>query len=287
MKKLNYIALFSGVLLLLASCQKNNMIVDKDPATPEFAKFMVTGPLKLDITTTKTTIKVPVGVTNVSTSDRSVTIGYTSASGAVSGTQFTYPATITIPAGQTIDSIPVTVDYSKYETGRKDTVVFKIEGSGIASTSHNKAITVYLHGPCFEGNMVLNTMKGSYPKTNETLGTSPYGPYTTTISTVTQTSATTGTVTVTNIYDFGWNPIQVELDWTDPYNVKATVPEQSGIGDAGTISSAYAGEDISVRQYPGMDGTYSYCNLWLNLKMQLGVTGLGWFSSVYTVNMAR
>lgn len=287
MKKLFIYMLVASTIISLASCKKNNLVVDKTVIPPAFAKFMSTGPQRFDVTSTNTSLKIPIGVTNVGDVDRTVKVTTSSSSGAQVGVQFNTSSTITIPAGKTIDSLPVSAIFSAYQTGRKDTIVFTIVDDQIKASDYNNKYTLYMYGPCFEGNVVLNSFIGSYPHTNENFGGSPYGPYTTTVSTVHQTSATTGTVTITNIYDYGWNPITVNLDWTDPYNVTAIVPQQSGIGDAGTLSSSYAGMDISVRQSPGTTGTYSYCSLNFDLKMQVGVTGLGWFGSLYEVVVAK
>jgi len=232
---------------------------------------------------------VTLGSTDVQTQDRTVNVNITSPTGAAQGTQYTVSATtVTIPAGQATATIDLQGIYNAYTAGRKDTLVFSIVTSDkVKAGDLRPSIKVYMRGPCFESDMVLNEMRGSYPNTNELLGTSAYGPYTTTISAATLTSPTTGTVTVTNIFDFGWNPIQVNLDWTNPAAVVATIPTQSGIGDAGTISATYAGQDISVRSYAGRPSTFSYCTKTLKLEFQLGVTGLGWLGTTYTVNMAR
>ena len=240
-------------------------------------------------TPTVAAYSVIVGSTDVINEDRVVTINISSPTGAAQGTQYTVGATtVTIPAGEARATLSLQGIYNAYTSGRKDTLVLDIVSSDKVKTGTLRPqIKLYMRGPCFEGEMVLNEMRGSYPRTNEDLGGSAYGPYTTTISAVSSTGPTTGTVTVTNIFDFGWNPIQVQLDWTNPLAVVATVPQQSGIGNAGTLSSAYNGQDISVRPFAGQPGTYSYCNKTLALKMQLGVTGLGWFPQLYQVNMAR
>jgi len=146
---------------------------------------------------------------------------------------------------------------------------------------------LYVRGACLEEDIKLNEFIGSYPKTNEDFG-GAYGPYTTTISAVRSITSTTGEVTVTNIFDYGWNPIKFILDWTNLSNRTVTLVQQSGIGNAGTLNSAYAGRDISVRPHPtGGAGTFSYCNKTLKLIMQVGVTNLGFLNAVYTVDMAR
>jgi hypothetical protein len=195
--------------------------------------------------------------------------------------------TVTIPAGKAIDSIEVRGVFSQYSSGRKDSLIFTLKEPSLKAAPYNSTYRLYMRGPCFEGDMVLAELLGSYKNTNELFGTSAYGPYLTTISKVTQISPTKGTIVVTNIWDNGWNPITFTLDWTNPANRTATLVEQAGIGDAGTLNPAYAGQDISVRPFAGQVGTFSYCKGTIQLKMQLGVTGLGFFGQLYTVNMAR
>ena len=136
---------------------------------------------------------------------------------------------------------------------------------------------------------MLSEFIGTYANTNEVWGTSPYGPYTTTVSAVNQTSPTTGDITVTNIFDAGWDPLVFTLDWTDPANRKVTLQEQDAGGDAGTVfGAAYNGIPFAVRSVPsGAVGTFSYCGQTIQLKMLIGVSGVGYSGSVYTVNMAK
>jgi hypothetical protein len=65
------------------------------------------------------------------------------------------------------------------------------------------------------------------------------------------------------------------------------VSQSSGIADAGTLDPSFAGEQVQVRPFAGEPGTFSACTGRLTLKMQLGVAGLGYFGSLYTVNMVR
>lgn len=238
---------------------------------------------------------ITLGTTDVSGTDRTVTFKVASPTGATAGVQYTLSAsgnTVTIPAGQTSATITVKGLFAGYDgQGRKDTLIFTLAEPSIKPADFQDTLYLAMRGPCFEGDVDPDALKGTYANTIETFGTgAPYGPYTTTISAATLITPTTANITVTNLWDFGWNPIQFTLDWTDPNNRKVTLQEQSGIADAGTINSAYAGEDVSVRPNPdGSVGTFSACNGTLTLRLQLGVTGLGWFnnSPFYVVNMAR
>jgi hypothetical protein len=149
---------------------------------------------------------------------------------------------------------------------------------------------------CIESNVNLNVLLGNYNNTNEDFGGSFYGPYTTSITSVNQTSATTGTIVVENIFDAGWAPITFTLDWTNPENRTVTLATQTNIAPASTVSTnpAYATWMVMVGPSPTAGaGTFSICNQTLTLKIRLGImdptnaNSVVWSISPYTVNMAR
>ena len=275
---------FSFVMLMLAGCKKQDlMIPNRQDAF--FADEPATGTYRIE--TPDQVFKIPVGVTTTSTSPRTISFTVSSPTGAQQGTHYTVAKnTVTIPAGAALDSIEVRGVFAQYQAGRKDTLVFTIADSD-RSPNIRSTYTLIMSGPCFEGDVDLDLLLGEYTNTKEDFG-GPYGPYTTEITEVNQTSATTGTITVANIYDNGWGPITFKLDWTDPNNRKVTLDEQSGIGDGGTISASYDGEDISVRTHAnGTIGTFSICNQRINIVMQVGITGIRWYNTPYILNMAR
>ena len=287
MKKLTQILSLSMFALLLFgtnACKKTEALT----IAPEQAHFANQTSGTYFITAPGVTYKIPVGFTNVSGSDRTVVISVSSPTGAVQGTHYNVSTkSLVIPAGKALDSITVSGVFAQYQAGRKDTLVFTISDGGVKPSEYNSTFTLLMRGPCFEGDVDLNDLLGTYANTNEDFG-GAYGPYTTTISAVTQApGATTGTIKVTNIFDAGWNPITFTLNWTDPANRTVTLIQQSGIGNAGTVNPTYAGQDISVRPFTGQVGTFSICGQTLTLKMQVGVTGLGFFAPLYTVTMAR
>lgn len=298
MKQLKNISLASLVVLLvaMAGCDKTQpydvKIVEPQAhfvgsATQTYSVLVNPAPAYV----------IKVGTTDVANVDRTLTINVTSPTGA-SATQYTLGGvgagnTVTIKAGKAIDSFTVTANYSSYTTGRKDTLVFTIAEPSVKAAGFLNSVTLSMRGPCFEGDITaatLNGLKGNYTNTRETFGAgAPYGPYLTSIPTATLTSLTTATIVVNNIWDNGWGPITFNLDWTDPANRTATVVAQNAIpgSNAGDLSATYAGQTVAVRPFAGQPGTFSACNSTFTLKMQLGVTGVGFFGSLYTVNMAR
>lgn len=275
------------VIVVVAGCQKPDAVT----IPPVQSHFTFKDAGTYEVLTANSRFSVPVGITTTQKTTTTVEFTITSPTGAVAGTHYSVAGgsnSITIPAGQAIGSIDILGSLAAYSSGRKDTIVITLQtkAGGVRPLTTNTTYRLALRGPCFEGDVTLSAFLGTYRNTNEDFG-GPYGPYTTTISAVRQLTATTGEITVTNIFDYGWNPIKFILDWTNPAARTAIPPTQSGIGNAGTISSTYAGRDISVRALAGQPGTFSICRQTLNLTMQLGVTGLGFFGTPYYVNMAR
>ena len=288
MKIVSSISYLAFIILVVAvvSCEKTKVTIP--PAQAHFVGDETQ--IYSILTDPAPAYSVVVGATNVASQDRTVSYTITSPTGAVAGTHYTLgsPGSVIIPAGQSTANIDVFGDFQEYSSGRKDTLIITIQDPELVPADFENTVKLVLRGACFEGDVDLNTLLGDYKKTNETFGSSPYGPYTTSISSVTQLTPTSGTIVVENIFDFGWGPITFTLDWSDPNNRTAIVVAQSsGIADAGTLSGAFAGEEVAVRPYAGEPGTFSVCTNTLTLKMQLGVAGLGYFGELYTVNMAR
>jgi hypothetical protein len=288
MKPSNLLFLLFGVVLF--ACKKQDITI---PA--EQAHFTNQTSGNYTMANANTTFKIPIGLTSVSSSPRTVNITVTSPTGAVQGTHYTLStSSLVIPAGKAVDSIEVKGVFSQYTTGRKDVLVFKIEetGAGVKGASYNNTYTLNLRGPCFEGAVTLSDFLGEYKKTNETWATGPYGPYTTRVSAVNPLTATTGTITVENLFNAGWSPLTFTLDWTDPNNRRVTLVTQNAGGDAGSVFGAtYNGQPFGVRPVPasagGEVGTFSICNQTIQLKMQIGIFGVAYHTAIYTVNMAR
>jgi hypothetical protein len=237
--------------------------------------------------------EIEVGTSDVTSTDRTVSFTVTSTTGAAAGIQYSVVNTgntVTIPAGKAIATISIQGIFAGYPTGRVDTLIIALTEPSIKVAGFSDTVRLAIGDICAEGvGFNINDFMGNYANTNEVFG-GPYGPYTTAITNITSTGPTSATITVANIWDNGWDPILFDLDWSDPTNLTADVQPQAAIGNsnAGDINPAYAGQTIAVRaSATGGPGTFSTCNNTLILRMQLGVTGLGFFAPVYTVNMAR
>lgn len=277
-------------IVTLTSCDKSEPYETKIPPPlahfggPEVQTYAV-------VSASTAPYRILIGTTDVSDVDRTITFTVTSSTGATAGTHYTLDNTtgsVTIPAGEAAAYVNVQGIFAPYDdTGRKDTLIFRVTEPSVEVAGFQNTLKLFMRGPCFEGDLVLEDLLGTYANTNETLGGSPYGPYTTTVSAVEQTSPTTGTITVTNIFASGWAPIKFNLDWSDPLALVVTTPHQTGIGNAGTLSSSYAGYDVQVTGFASNPGTFSWCDDFITLRMNPGVTGLGYFNVLLEVKLER
>jgi hypothetical protein len=300
MKRINNISLslLLALFVVVAGCDKNEVYKVKEADAQAHFTGAATQTYSV-VVNPAPAYTVTVGTTDVADVDRTVSFHVSSSTGATAGNQYALSNTtgkLTIPAGQATATLNVQANFASYTSGRKDTLLFTLDEPSVKVAGFGSTLKLVLKGPCFEGDIVATDFLGAYTHTIEKFGTnSPYGPYRTTISTLTPLTATTASIVVTNIWDAGWSPITFLLDWTDPANRIATVVPQIGVGgsNAGDLNSAYAGQTIAVRAFAGQPGTFSWCNGTLTLKMQLGVTTadgsavLGYFGSLYTVTMTR
>ena len=247
--------LFAGVM---TGCKKEDKVV----TPPSQAHFNNKSSDVYFITAPGETKTITVGVTTVSDKDRTFNINVTSPTGATSGTQYTLSKnTITIPACKATDSFEVRGVYSEYTTGRKDTLVFTIQsGNEVPASDYNNTMTLLMRGPCFNGDVTLSEMGGTYANTFENGGS--YGPYTATISNVTVLTPTTGTAKIDNLYDY-FGPLTINFDWTDPANIKAEIPLQQ------TNQNYAAGQPFLVRTSPGQVSTFSVCSQTISLTIDV------------------
>lgn len=244
--------------------------------SPATNSYQLTGPTAV--------FKIPVGVTDVQQTDRTVNISVSSPTGAVAGTHYNIPSSIVIPAGKAVDTLVLAGVYDEYISGRKDVLEISVSG-GVQSATFNNKITVNISGPCFEGDIVLDEMEGDY---NQSFDGS-YGPYTTSVISATQIDATSALIVVSNIYDWGWNNLEFTLDWSDPANPKVSFEPQSTGFDAGNLNGSVAGHDVWI--YPplsGPMGSYSFCNKTITINYDLCMPTFGaCFQGTSTTVMAK
>jgi hypothetical protein len=278
--------LMAGMLLSgLYACDKNNFAVDVDPIIPpEKARFLTTKTVDAfyiqNNASGGTEYKIPIGVTTVSDAARTIQLTYASSTGAAAGAQYTAPPTITIPAGKTIDTLTVKGIFAGFTSTRRDSLKITITGPGSIPNAYNKEITLVMRKYC---DVVLANLSGDYPKTNEynSAGAFQYGPYTTSVSNLTSTGATSATGKLNNLYDDSWLPIDATFDWSNPAAFKVTIAAQS-------TGKTYSGLAASVRSSTasGAVNTFSSCDNSISLAIDI-FSGSTVLASNYRIIMAR
>ena len=204
-----------------AGCKKEEVLTippEQVHFTQSTAEYYVTN-------NPNSSFKVGVGLTYPSLVARTINFTVSSPTGAVSGQQYTIASnSITIPAGKTVENIDIKGIFAGYPSGRKDTLVLTITGGDATIADFNKVYKLVLQKFC---NVLLSDLLGTYTKSFDIQTGSPtYGPYLTSISNPVAVSATKATVRIANFWDVGTS-LNVELDYSDPANFKATIPTQT------------------------------------------------------------
>lgn len=247
--------------LFFAGCEKNNYAVDKDALlAPTAAQFVpINKILRVDyfVRNGGPALKIPVGITNVSSEDRVINLTYTSRN-AQQGVQYNAPATVTIKGGTSTDTINFQGLFAGYPTGRKDTV--KIKFANMQDVERRDSFEVILQAYC---DVVIGNLTGNYTRTREynSAGALQYGPYTTQIRDLVSTGATKAEGYAVNLYDYGWADIKIELDWANPAAFKITVPLQATNAPGSGVSF--------VRSTAGAVNTFSSCDNTFTISLDL------------------
>lgn len=276
---------------IVAACKRTGITLP-----PSQAHFMDLNSAVYFITDTIVTDTIPVGVTTVANKDRTVSFTVSSPSGALAGTQpadqYTLSsATVTIPAGQALGYIVVKGNFAFYkkDSTRKDTLVFAIvngQSGGIAPGDFNDSFTLVLRGHCLEGlDFDAAEFNGTYKKCIDGLGGYLTPAYPITIISSTSTGPTSATLVIQDMGSQFFGPfyaadpvhnpgVSVNLDWSDPANLTATVLSQPYTTVA--FASSLVGD-------PG--GTFSSCHQ--TFVLYYDVVGSGFDSGIVTTTIAR
>ena len=228
-KKIKHLLFFVSVSVLASfSCKK------PDIATPpELAQFMAKGTVSYPVQNNANSVfKFGIGLTAPAKTARNVTFSISSPTGAVEGQQYTIASkSITIPAGQVIDSVSLKGIFNGFPSGRRDTLVFTITGGDVPALIGSDILKVVLQQFCpldmniFDGDFeVLEDEWADYaPGTIVQLtkiGTNQFSfeynesgaqPIIVTVNTTTNvTSVAKQVYTSANGYGLGYGPISVE-----------------------------------------------------------------------------
>lgn len=284
------ISLLSACLALLAvvgvGCKKYNDNLTIAPSESHFAAAAAlggapaTGSYFVDNSPT-TVFNVPIGVTTAAKVDRKVNFTISSPTGAAANTQYTVAGTtpvgttgavagtITVPAGSSLASIPVRGIFAGYGNSRRDTLVITITGGDVTPSKFNNVYRLFVTQFC---PVNLTALGGTYTRAFDTqVGSPTYGPYTVTVTPpVTPPTGTTGTIVLTNLFDWPSGPINVGLNWTNPAAFTATIADQFIFNYTPTAPARIRGVGTS---------TFSSCSQTFTLSYEVYVPGLGSFGN--------
>jgi hypothetical protein len=280
--------LVAGVCFIASSCEeKVNEDILEVPAYSEFGTSNTTG--KYFITnSTSSTFKIPVGITNVSSTDRTIQFTLASSTGAVAGTQYTAPTSVVIPAGKALDSLVIHGIFAGYPTGRRDTLRISITGGDAPVNTYNNVYTLIMQKYC---DVTFPSFAGDFDNTLEyevVPGPVSWGPYTTSVSNIVSTGPTSATAVLENLFDYG-GQVNAVIDWADPANFKVTIAEQNTGALVSSGSSTYR---LWIRTSSAGVSTFSSCDGTITVtidaiaKNAAGTT-LGTFATDYRIVMAR
>ena len=284
---------FAALVILGAyACKKNNYVIDQDPLiVPAYVKFNVAKTADTLATyyvmDNNAPFKIPVGIS--APMDRDVTINFTYTSNdAIAGQQYNAPASITIPAGQTLDTLVISGLFTGFATSTQiDTLNIKISGGDVPANAYWSGYKLLLRKYC---NVDFNTFDGDYDNTIEysASGAVSWGPYTTTVKNINITGASKAEADIENLYDYG-GEVHATFDWSNPAAFKVTIPAQfTGV----VLNSGGVAYELWIKTN-GTASTFSSCEntitVFIDAMAYEAATGTyaGNWSTNYKIVMSR
>ncbi len=232
MNKIFYYTFFAALSVIsLASCKKNNLVVDKAVTPPAYVKFGTwnnsDSAATYTIKSTNAPFKIPVGITNVSNKDRTINFTYSSAT-AVQGQQYTAPSSLVIKAGEALDSLEIKGIFDGFNSiTRLDKIVITISG-GDVPVNPTKSHFILNLKKYWEAD--LNAFSGVYIIQDYTGGAPEGDPYEVTLTPV-SVSGPSSIVSITGLWGVDVPPVNVTLNWDNFETGKTTIPKANWFVD--------------------------------------------------------
>jgi hypothetical protein len=257
------------VLIAVGACKKESISKVAIPERVAHFTNETSGSFFIQ-NTPNATFKIPIGITAPATTDTKITVSVSSPTGAVAGTQYNLPsATITIPAGETVDSLSVQGLFAGYPGNRKDTLVFTLTGGDVSPASYNNTYTLVLQKYC---NVDLSAFTGIYIAQDYDATTNlPDGAAYSLALTPGTSGATSGNIVVSGLWGIP-DPFTVNVDWTNPASFSTNIADQPWF-----IHPTYGQARIKAAGV----GTFSSCENTVVIRYEVYVSA-GTFGRFYT-----
>jgi hypothetical protein len=261
MKKLFKYMLVASIIISLASCKKNNLVVGKNIVPPEFAGFVIYPTSSnsyynfniLSSPTPGTAFKLPVGLTTVANVDRKVKFTYSSNT-AVAGVQYTAPSEITIPAGKAMDTLSIQGLFAGYTTGRLDTLKVKIinETGYVSKNGYSDSVMLVMKRTC---PLNLDNLSGTMQVVSDEWG--DYSPG----DLITLTKVNSSTISFLYLAD---NPMPILMS-INPTTYAVTVANQ--VYGSGYGGGSWPYGNISCKSVDGASSVVDPCENTISVKL--------------------
>lgn len=187
---------------------------------------------------------ITVGIPAPAGSDMTINLSEVFTSGTA-GTQFTMPASVTIPKGAVTATFDVTGSFENL-AGRKDTLIIALDG--VEAASFDSVYTLYLQQFC---PFVLDEFIGAWTATEVSDFYGAYDPYTVNLA-----ANPNGGDTLITSDIWPYLPVKITFDASDPANFQWNIPDQFLTADL------YGYGEGRITSYT--TGPMSSCDLALN-----------------------
>lgn len=260
-----------GILALLALIATMGCEKEKLSIPPSYIHFDFIHTADYYITQDgKSSFKIMVGLTAAAEVDRTVDIFITSPTGAKEGQQYTVnKKSVTIPAGQTVDSIIVKGLYAGFDGGRRDSLVLSLTGGNASPMPEAMTYTLVMQQYC---DVSLSMFDGEYMAQDYYEGSPDGSPYPVYLTPVGSTGPTSGTISLDGLWGAPV-PFNVKLDWSNPSSFTTEVPTQ-----AWATHPNYG--PMTIR--PSGKGSFSSCTNTLRIEYEVTVSA-GSFGKMFTI----
>jgi hypothetical protein len=214
-----YLLVFTLFAMGFFSCKKDNTITT--PVLLEFVGQTATGQYAIK-NDPKSVFKIPVGITKAYNKDITIQFTYSSST-ATAGQQYNAPASMTIKAGEVVDSLDINGIFAGYPTVTKvDTLNITMSSNDVPLATALNTKYILIMKKYWEAD--LNAFSGVYTDQDYFGGAPDGGPYQVTITPL-SINGSTSYVAITGLWGIDQPPVNVTLNWSNIDTGTTVVPK--------------------------------------------------------------